>query len=177
MPVPARILMIVEEVYEDLELWYPLLRLREAGYQVVVAAPVAGRVYGGKHGYPCTSDCAISTVNEDDFVGLVIPGGFAPDRLRRSQEVLALVRAFHDHGKLIGHICHAGWVPISAKIMRGYRCTSTPAIRDDLENAGAIWEDAPVVIDRHMVSSRRPDDLPDFCRGLLQVLRQTPNGN
>lgn len=164
------ILMFVDDVYEDLELWYPKYRLLEAGYRVLVAGPEAKKIYKAKHGYPCQSDVAISEINADDFVGLVIPGGFAPDQLRRNQKVLELTRQFHAQGKLLAHICHAGWIPISAGIIRGYRCTSTPGIKDDIMNAGGLWEDKALVIDRHMVSSRRPDDLPFFCQGILQVL-------
>jgi protease I len=105
-----------------------------------------------------------------DFAGLVIPGGFMPDKLRRDGDVLQLVRDFADAGKLVAAICHGGWIPISAGVYRGVRVTGSPGIKDDLVNAGAIWEDSPVVIDRNFVSSRKPDDLPDFCRGILQVL-------
>jgi protease I len=169
-----RVLMFVDDVYEDLELWYPKLRLIEAGASVTVAGPEAGRTYAGKHGYPCRSDARIADMSERDFDGLVIPGGFAPDKLRRDRKVLELTRQFHDSGKLVAHICHAGWIPISAGIMRGYRCTSTPGIKDDLMNAGATWVDEPVVVDRHMVSSRRPDDLPYFCREVIRLLQAVP---
>ncbi|MEK7483632.1 MAG: type 1 glutamine amidotransferase domain-containing protein [Planctomycetota bacterium] len=165
-----RFLMFVEDIYEDLELWYPKLRLIEEGAQVIVAGPEAGKIYLGKHGYPCKSDEALEKIHHDSFDGLVIPGGFAPDKLRRLDSVLTLTAKFHQAGKLVAHICHGGWIPISAGIMKGYRCTSTPGIKDDLKNAGAIWVDEPVVIDRNMVSSRRPDDLPQFCQGILQVL-------
>lgn len=165
-----KILMFVEEVYEDLELWYPKLRLIEEGAEVLVAAPEAGRVYRGKNGYPARSDVALAGLKEADFDGLVLAGGFAPDKLRRLTEVLDLTRAFHEKGKLVAHICHAGWIPISAGIVRGFRCTSTPGIRDDLVNAGAEWVDEPVVVDRHMISSRRPDDLPWFCRAVIAFL-------
>jgi protease I len=169
-----RILMFVDDVYEDLELWYPKLRLEEEGARVVVAGPAAGKVYDGKHGYPCKADTAIDDMAENDFDALVIPGGFAPDKLRRLEKVKDLTRRFHESGKLVAHICHAGWIPISAGIMKGFTCTSTPGIRDDLVNAGAVWVDEPLVIDRNMVSSRRPDDLPDFCRGILSVLTGEP---
>jgi protease I len=166
-----KILVFVDDTYEDLELWYPKLRLEEEGFSVVVAGPEKGRVYAGKHGYPCKADVAIEEVHEEEFAGLVIPGGFAPDKLRRLPRVLAITRSMHEAGKLVAHICHAGWVPVSARILGGFRCTSTAAIKDDLVNAGAEWVDEPVVIDRNMVSSRRPADLPEFCRGILQVLR------
>ena len=165
-----KILMFVDHVYEDLELWYPKLRLTEEGAEVIVAGPEAGVVYKGKNGYPCKSDAAIRDMTDSDFDGLVLAGGFAPDKLRRDPKVLELTRNMHKSGKPVAHICHAGWIPISAGIMRGFKCTSTPGIKDDLINAGAIWSDEPVVIDRNMVSSRRPDDLPEFCRAIIKLL-------
>jgi protease I len=167
-----QVLMFVEDVYEDLELWYPKLRLIEAGAGVTVAGPEAGRMYQGKHGYPCRSDARIDEMSEARFDALVIPGGFAPDKLRRLPKVLELTRQFHHAGKLVAHICHAGWIPISAGVVRGYRCTSTPGIKDDLINAGADWVDEPVVVDRNMVSSRRPDDLPVFCEAIITFMTQ-----
>lgn len=164
------ILMFVGDIYEDLELWYPKLRMMEAGAQVVLAGPEAGAAYAGKNGYPCQSDASLADVSADGFDGLIVPGGFMPDKLRRDPQVLKLVRDFDAAGKLIAAICHGGWIPISAGVYRGVRVTGSPGIKDDLVNAGALWEDAPVVIDRHFVSSRKPDDLPDFCRGILQVL-------
>ncbi len=169
-----KILMFVDHVYEDLELWYPKLRLIEEGAEVIVAGPESNKIYEGKNGYPCRSNASYNDMNEKDFDGLVIPGGFAPDKLRRDKKVLELTKQFNDSGKLIAHICHAGWITISAKIMKGYKCTSTPGIKDDIENAGAIWIDEPVVIDRNMVSSRRPDDLPMFCKGIIEILMQNP---
>jgi protease I len=165
-----RFLIFVDDIYEDLELWYPKLRLIEAGAAVTVAGPKADQKYEGKNGYPCRSDAAISEMRPADFDGLVIPGGFMPDKLRRDPKVLQLVRDFASAGKLVAAICHAGWIPISAGVYRGVRVTGSPGIKDDLVNAGAIWEDAAVVVDRHFVSSRKPDDLPDFCRGILQVM-------
>jgi protease I len=165
-----KILMFVGDVYEDLEVWYPKLRLIEAGADVVTAGPEARRTYAGKHGYPCTSDAAIADVRADDFDGLVVPGGFMPDKLRRDPQVLELVRRFDAAGKLIAAVCHGGWIPISAGVYRGVRVTGSPGIKDDLINSGATWEDQPAVIDRHFVSSRKPDDLPDFCRAILKVL-------
>ncbi len=162
--------MFVDNIYEEMELWYPKYRLMEAGFQVVVAGCEAGKVYLGKHGYPCRADADFFGIKAQEFDGLVIPGGFAPDQLRRNSRVLELTRQIHQAKKLVAHICHAGWIPISAGIMKGFTCTSTPGIKDDLINAGAVWKDEPVVIDRHMVSSRRPDDLPQFCQGILKVL-------
>jgi protease I len=167
-----RVLILVGDIYEDLELWYPKLRMIEAGAEVTVAGPKAQTKYAGKHGYPCVSDAAISRMRAGDFDGLVVPGGFMPDKLRRDPDVLQLVRDFDEARKPIAAICHGGWIPISAGVYRGVRVTGSAGIKDDLVNAGAIWEDASVVIDRHFVSSRMPDDLPDFCRGMLQVLAE-----
>lgn len=169
--VNARILIFVGDDYEDLELWYPKLRLIEAGYSVVVAGPVAPAKYHGKNGYPCVADATIADVNASDFIGVICPGGWMPDKLRRDPKVLSLLREFDQAGKLIAAICHGGWMPISAGIYRGVKVTGSPGIKDDLVNAGAIFEDQPVVIDRHHVSSRKPDDLPDFCRAMLEVLQ------
>lgn len=168
-----RILIFVGEIYEDLELWYPKLRLIEAGAEVVVAGPEAHKTYAGKNGYPCVSDAAIADMNEADFDGLILPGGFMPDKLRRDPKVKSLTREFADAGKLVAAICHGGWMAISAGVYKGVRVTGSPGIMDDLINAGALWEDAPVVVDRHFVSSRKPDDLPDFCREILRVLAQS----
>lgn len=165
-----RILIFVGDIYEDLELWYPKLRLIEAGADVVVAGPEVNQVYQGKNGYPCRSDAAISDIQVDRFTGLVVPGGFMPDKLRRDARVLEIVQEFHAANQLIAAICHGGWIPISAGVYRDVRVTGSPGIKDDLINAGANWVDEPVVIDRHFVSSRKPDDLPEFCRGILQVL-------
>lgn len=165
-----RFLMFVDDVYEDLELWYPRLRIIEAGGRVTVAGPVEGHVYHGKHNYPCAADAPLSEMESSDFDGVVIPGGFMPDKLRRDPRVLRLVREFAEGGKLVAAICHGGWIPISAGVYRGVHVTGSLGIKDDLVNAGAFFEDSPVVIDRNFVSSRKPDDLPDFCRGILRVL-------
>jgi protease I len=170
--IGKRILSFVGEIYEDLELWYPKLRMIEAGAAVVIAGPEANQQYLGKNGYPCQSDASIKSVNAADFDGLLVPGGFMPDKLRRDPQVLQIVRDFDQAGKLIAAICHGGWIPISAGVYRGVQVTGSPGIKDDLINAGAIWKDAAVVVDRHFVSSRKPDDLPDFCREMIRVLVQ-----
>jgi protease I len=164
------ILVFIEDGYEDMELMYPKYRLEEAGYRVVVAGPKAGQQYIGKHGYPCTSDASISEVDEADFAGVVCPGGWAPDKLRRADKVKALVRQFHGSQKLVAAICHGGWIPISAGVYGGVHVTGSLGIKDDLINAGAVFEDSPVVTDRHFVSSRKPDDLPVFMAAVLKVL-------
>lgn len=165
-----RFLMFVGDEYEDLEVWYPKLRLVEAGAHVTVAGPKGDTVYRGKHGYPCRSDAPIELMEEADFQGLIVPGGWMPDKLRRDPKVKELTRAFSKHGKLVAAICHGGWIPISAGVYKGVRVTGSAGIKDDLVNAGAIWEDAPVVVDRHFVSSRKPDDLPEFCRAIIEVM-------
>jgi protease I len=166
-----RFLLFVENVYEDLELWYPRLRLIEAGAKVVVAGPEANHQYKGKNGYPCVSDAAIAKCSAADFDGVVLPGGFMPDKLRRDAKVLSLVRETASAGKLVAAICHGGWIAISAGVYKGVKVTGSPGIKDDLVNAGAIWQDAPVVVDRNFISSRKPDDLPDFCRAILAFYR------
>jgi len=164
-----QILILVEQYYEDLELWYPKIRLEEEGMKVRVAGPER-KTYSGKNGYPCLADMTIDDVDTTNFDGLVIPGGWAPDKLRRYPRVLEIVKEFDKDGKTIGMICHAGWVPISAGILRGRKVTGVSAIRDDLTNAGATFVDLSVVIDGNLVSSRTPADLPDFCRGLITNL-------
>lgn len=165
----SRVLILVEQAYEDLELWYPKVRLEEAGCECVVAGP-AREVYKGKYGYPCRPDALLAEVRAEDFAGLVIPGGWAPDRLRRYPHVLELVRAFDAARKPIGMICHAGWVPISARILKGRNVTGVSAIKDDLENAGAVFHDRAVVVDGHIISSRTPADLPEFMKALVAAL-------
>jgi len=169
MSSTRRAVVLVEQGYEDLELWYPKLRLEEEGFEVAVAGPEKA-VYAGKNGYPCRADRTIAELRAADYDALVIPGGWAPDKLRRLPAVLELVREFDRAAKPIAMICHAGWVPISAKILKGRTVTGVSAIRDDLENAGATFVDKSVVVDGHLVSSRTPADLPDFCRALLRLL-------
>jgi protease I len=166
------VLLFVGDEYEDLEVHYPRLRLREAGYAPVMAGVAAGATYTGKHGYPCVSDVALHDVDTQAYIGLVIPGGWMPDKLRRDVRVLGFVRAFDQAGLLVASICHGGWICISAGIVRGRTYTGSPGIRDDLVNAGAVFKDAPVVVDGHHVSSRKPDDLPEFMKAVLEVLQQ-----
>jgi|688.fasta_scaffold26946_3 protease I len=165
-----RVLSFVGDIYEDLELWYPKLRLIEAGAEFVIAGEEAKRVYAGKNGYPCASDIAIADAKSSDFDAVLLPGGFMPDRLRRLDRVKQLISEFAGDGKCVAAICHGGWLAISAGVYRGVRTTGSPGIKDDLVNAGAIWEDAPVVVDRHFVSSRKPDDLPWFAAAMIDVM-------
>lgn len=171
LATPSRqILIFLEDAYEDLEIMYPRYRLIEAGFDVVMAAPKAGTKYLGKHGYPAVSDAAIADMRSTDFAGVLCAGGWMPDKLRRDEKVKSLIREFHAAGKLVAAICHGGWMPISAGIYQGVRVTGSPGIKDDLVNAGALFEDAPCVVDRHFVSARKPDDLPAFMKEMLEVL-------
>src|SRR5580765_5204116 len=165
------LLAFTDDIYEDLELWYPKLRLEEAGYTMRVAAPEI-KTYAGKHGYPVKADALINETNSRDFSGLLIPGGFMPDKLRRDARVLALTREFFQQGKLVAFICHGGWIPISARILKGRRATGSLGIRDDLENAGALWVDEPVVVDGNLVSSRTPKDLAPFAKAMVEFLQR-----
>ncbi len=167
-----RIVALVDDLYEDLELWYPRLRLQEEGWEVVVAGPEAGKQYAGKNGYPCKADAAIPSISPRAFDALRVPGGFAPDKLRRCLHVQGLVQEMDRLGKPIAFICHAGWVLISAGILRGRRATSTIGIRDDMVNAGAIWVDEALVTDKNLVSSRTPADLPFFGRAIVDQLKR-----
>jgi protease I len=165
-----RVLSLVDEEFEDLELWYPIYRAREEGAEVVLIGPKKGQVYHGKYGVPAAADFAFEEVAAEDYDALLVPGGWAPDKLRRYPKVLEIVRQMDASQKPIGQICHAGWVLISAKILQGRKVTSTPGIRDDMENAGATWIDEPVVVDGHLVSSRRPPDLPEYAKAFCDVL-------
>jgi protease I len=164
-----RVAILVEEVYEDLELWYPYYRLLEEGASVRLVGPEA-RTYGSKHGYPAEAEVAAADVSVDDFDAVVIPGGFAPDRLRRYPAVLDLVRGIFEKGGMVAAICHAGWVPISAGILKGKRATCVAAIKDDMVNAGVIYLDQEVVVDGNLVTSRTPADLPAFLPAIIQVM-------
>lgn len=164
-----RVLILAEDNYEDLELWYPKLRLEEAGVQVTVAGP-REKSYKSKHGYPVPTDGNVADFNPADFHGVVVPGGWCPDRLRRYEEVLSFTKQISDAGGLVAAICHGGWVLVSAKVLSGRRCTSVAAIKDDLINAGAEWVDEPCVVDRNLVTAQVPKDLPAFCREMLAVL-------
>ena len=164
-----RVIALVEADYEDLELWYPVLRLREEGAEVVIAGLGASE-YRGKHGLPCEPDAQVDALDMADFDGILIVGGWAPDKLRRSEKVLELVREADAADKIVGVICHGGWVPASAGILKGRTMTCTVGIRDDVVNAGATYIDEPVVVDGNLVTSRRPPDLPEYGAALVNAL-------
>jgi len=164
-----RVAILVENDYQELELHYPRLRLIEAGFDVAVLGGGDSVYHSGK-GYAVKPDADIASANADDFDAVVIPGGMAPDKMRRNEVMVAFVRALSDRKKPVAWICHAGWMAVSADIIRGRRVTSFPSIRDDMQNAGGDWVDEEVVVDGHLISSRVPDDLPAFCRALLNQL-------
>jgi protease I len=166
-----KVLILAADLFEDMELLYPLFRLREEEVGVTVAG-LDEKPVTGKKGYsPLEVDGAVHGLSADDFDALVIPGGFAPDKLRRDEAVLDLVRTFDTAGKPIAFICHAGWVPISAKILSGRRATSVGAIRDDMVNAGVDWVDEATVVDGNLISARTPDDLGPWMKALLSALQ------
>lgn len=164
-----RVALFVADHYNDFEVWIPYYRLLEAGVEVVLAG-AAKAEYKSKHGIPCQAVAAYQDLKAADFAGLVIPGGYAPDIIRRSKEALAFTAAMDKAGKVIAFICHAGWVPISAGILKGRTVTSFVGIKDDVVNAGAKWVDKEVAIDKNLISSRTPADLPAFCRELVKAL-------
>ncbi|MGH8939386.1 MAG: type 1 glutamine amidotransferase domain-containing protein [Actinomycetes bacterium] len=171
MPLAERkVLVLAADLFEDMELLYPVFRLREEGVEVTIAGIDDNPVHGKKGYGPLDVDTIVDAVAADAFDALVIPGGFAPDRLRRSSKVLDLVRDFDTADKPIAFICHAGWVPISAKILKGRRATSVSAIRDDMENAGVDWVDDATVVDGNLISARTPDDLGTWMKALLSAV-------
>jgi protease I len=166
----ARVLILAADEFEDTELLYPLYRLREEQVAVTVAS-LGGTPVTGKKGHgPVPVDAATDDVEADGYDALVIPGGYAPDKLRRDGHVLDLVRRFDADGRPIAFICHAGWVPISAGILKGRRATSVGAIRDDMVNAGVDWVDEATVVDGNLISARTPADLGPWMKALLAAL-------
>jgi protease I len=165
-----KVLLLAADQFEDMELLYPLYRLAEEQIAVTVAGLDSQPVTGKKGHGPVPVDTTVDQVAESDFDALVIPGGFAPDKLRRSAAVLDLVRAFDDSGKPIAFICHAGWVPISARILKGRRATSVGAIKDDMVNAGVDWVDEATVVDGNLISARTPADLGPWMKALLGAM-------
>jgi protease I len=169
-----RIAILVDNLYQEMEIWYPLYRFREAGAEVVTVGAKTGATYTSKLGYPCIADRSYDEVNARDFDGVILPGGFAPDHIRRHAKAIQFVRDINTDGKLVASICHGLWVACSAGILRGRRTTCFFAIKDDVVNAGGLYEDSEVVVDNNLVSSRRPDDLPAFCRESIAVLAKAP---
>ena len=167
-----RVAILAENQYQELELWYPLYRFREEGAEVIVVGSGSSDTYNSKHGYPVKVDTSADKVKGVDFDCVSVPGGYAPDYMRRYPAMLRLVKDAFDHGMVIGAICHAGWVLVSAGILKGKKVTCVSAIRDDIVNAGAEYINAEVVRDGNLVTSRIPDDLPAFMREIIKAIKE-----
>ena len=164
-----RVVVLLAEGFEDLEFHVPLMRLQEEGAEVTVAGPTTDEV-AGKHGLRAAADVTVDSVDAGSYEAVVVPGGWAPDKLRRYDSVKDLVRTTHERGAIVGMICHAGWVGISAGIVQGVRATGSVGIKDDLENAGASWVDEPAFRDGNIVWGRVVEDIPEFCRELVAAI-------
>jgi protease I len=168
-----RIAILAENLYQEMELWVPLYRLREEGADVKVIGAGGARSYASKHGYPVTVDAQAEQVKAVEFDAVIVPGGYAPDLMRRHGAMVALVREAAQQGKVVAAICHAGWMLVSAGILKGRKATSFFSIKDDLVAAGCDWQDAEVVVDGNLITSRKPDDLPAFCRAIVAALAKS----
>jgi len=168
-----KVVVLLAEGFEDLEFWVPVMRLREEGADVAIAALQPKTPVTGKHGLVTEADVAIDEVDAEALDALVVPGGWAPDKLRRSSTVTSLVKRVHERDAIVGMICHAGWVGISAGIVAGGRATGSVGIKDDLVNAGATWVDEPAFRDGSIVWGRVVEDIPDFCRELVAAIEST----
>lgn len=168
-----KVAILVDQMYQEMEVWVPLYRLQEAGVETITVGAEAGKSYPSKLGYPCVAQKSYDQVSPDDFDGIVVPGGFAPDHIRRHPKANKLVADINAQGKLVAAICHGPWVLCSAHgMLKGRKATSFFAIKDDVINAGAEWSDAAVVVDGNLVTSRKPEDLPAFCLACIDVLKK-----
>ncbi len=167
----TKVALLIEDMYQEAEALVPYYRLQEAGFQVDVVGPEV-RVYSSKHGYPLKATVASKDARADDYVAVVIPGGYAPDRMRRDKAMVDFVREMDRQGKVVAAICHAGWMLVEADILRGRRATSFFSIRKDMENAGAHWVDEAPVVDGNLITARTPDDLPVFLRAIVEALKE-----
>jgi protease I len=168
-----RIAILAENMYQEMELWVPFYRFREEGAEVKVVGAGGATSYASKHGYPVPVDVQADAVSAVEFDAVVVPGGYAPDMMRRHESMVRLVREASQQGKVVAAICHAGWMLVSAGIVKGKKATSFFSIKDDLVAAGAHWMDAEVVVDGTLITSRKPDDLPAFCRAIITALSKT----
>lgn len=166
-----KIALFVEDNYNDLEFWYPYYRMLEEGYEVAVIGTGSREQFTSKMGLPAKVNLSSSQVNTAEFAAVIIPGGYAPDKMRIDQDMLRIVREMNDSGKVVAAICHAGWVLVSAGVIKGKKATACKMIKDDLVNAGAEYVDQEVVVDGNIITSRVPDDLPAFCREILKKLK------
>jgi protease I len=165
-----RAAILVEDIYNEFELWIPYYRLKEEGVEVVVVGSGTATTYHGKYGIPAAADKQASEVTADDFDAIVIPGGYAPDKMRIHEEMVRLVKDMFTRGKVVASICHGGWMLVSADVLKGKKVTSYVAIKDDMVNAGAAWEDSELVRDGNLITSRKPEDLPAFCRTIVSAM-------
>ena len=168
-----RIAILAENMYQEMELWVPYYRLKEEGADVKVVGAGGAKTFTSKHGYPVNADVQAEQVKAVEFDAVIVPGGYAPDLMRRHPAMVALVREAAQQGKLVAAICHAGWMLVSAGILKGRKATSFFSIKDDLVAAGADWVDQEVVVDGNLITSRRPDDLPAFCRAIVAALSKS----
>lgn len=168
-----KILILIEEMFNVFEFWYPYYRLKEEGAEVIVVGSGSADIYNGKPGTQAKADITADKVSLDNVDGVIIPGGYAPDMMRRYPAMVNIVKELYHDGKLVAAICHAGWMLASAGILSGRNATSFFAIKDDMINAGAQWVDQEVVVDGKLVTSRTPDDLPAFMKAVIAVLQQS----
>jgi protease I len=168
----VRAAVLVEQMYQEMEVWYPIYRMREAGCKVTVVGPEAGKEYPSKLGYPVRSDKAAKEVSANDFDVLVIPGGYAPDHMRRHEAMIRLVSTMAEQGKVVAAICHGPWMLCSTQALKGKKATCFFAIKDDVINAGGKYLDAEVIRDGNLVTSRKPDDLPAFMREIFAAVKE-----
>ena len=168
-----KVVLLAENLYQEMELWVPYYRLKEEGAEVTLVGTGSSRTYTSKHGYPVDVDKEAKEIDVSKYDGVVIPGGYAPDVMRRYPEMVRIVREAYQKGKVVAAICHAGWMLVSAGILKGKKVTGFFAIKDDLMNAGGNYVDEEVVRDGTLITSRRPDDLPAFCREMIEALSKS----
>ena len=165
-----RIAIMLDQEYQELEVWYPYLRLKEEGADVVRVAPQADKSYPSKLGYPCPADIAVGDVDGRDFDAVVVPGGWSPDYMRRNDSMIRFFQQAAHAGKVLAAICHGGWMLCCTDALKGRKATSFVAIKHDMINAGARWVDEECVVDGNVITSRKPDDLPAFCKAIIEAL-------
>ena len=168
-----RIAILAENMYQEMELWVPYYRLREEGADVKIIGAGNTKSYTSKHGYPVPVDVQADAVSAVEFDAVIVPGGYAPDMMRRHDAMVKLVREAAQQGRVVAAICHAGWMLASADVIRGKKVTSFFSIKDDMVHAGGQWSDTEVVVDGNLITSRKPDDLPAFCREIVRALAKT----
>ncbi len=172
----VKVLLFIEDYFEDAEAIYPYYRMREEGYEVIIASPVAGKAYKGKKGMVLQSEIAASAVNPADYAAVIISGGYAPDRMRRDPDMVGLVKKMFEDCKVVAAICHGGWMLAEADLLKGRQVTGAQSISKDLTNAGGQFIDREVVADDNIITSRGPDDLPAFCKAIITLIRAYAKG-